>query len=167
MEILDALTGALGIGQEVKDLAAWQLILRAIVVYGFSLLLVKAAKKRFMGKNSALDFVVVVILGSVISRAINGTAPFGPTLAAAIAIVVVHRIVCWFSTRVPAIGRFVEGEAYFLMRNGEIDWRAMRAHDMTKRDLESAVRQQLHADDFSQVECILLEPNGKLSVVKK
>ncbi|TFW02495.1 DUF421 domain-containing protein [Oxalobacteraceae bacterium OM1] len=167
MELLDWLAAALGVGEDIRDLNALQLVLRAALVYVFALLLVKAAKKRFMGQNSAFDFVVVVILGSVVSRAINGTAPFGGSLAAAATLIVAHRVVSFVSTRWAPFARFVEGEHYILFDNDRIDWAALRRHEFTKRDLESAVRKQLNCDDLTQVKRIVLEPNGQLSVVKK
>lgn len=167
MEIIEAISAALGVDQRVQDLGALQMVLRAGVVFVFTLLILKAAKKRFMGKNSAFDVVMIIILGSVISRAINGSAPFVPTLAASVALIVMHRITSWLSFHVAPFARFVEGEAMPLLSNGQLDWNAMRKHDITERDVQAALRQFLNTDDLSQAKEIFLEPNGKLSVVKK
>jgi uncharacterized membrane protein YcaP (DUF421 family) len=167
MDILDALNAALGLDAQAQDLTTLQTVLRACVVFVYALLLVKVAKKRFMGQSRPFDFVIIIILGSVLSRAINGTAAFFPTLAAGFALVMVHRGISWCSTHFRRFGRFVEGEAKVLASNGKIDWDTVRRHDFTKEDLASAVRQQLNSDDLAQARSIVLEPNGKLSVVKK
>ena len=57
------------------ELTALQMLLRTIVVYGFMLLIVRWGEKRFFGKNTAFDLVLSIILGSVMSRAVNGGAP--------------------------------------------------------------------------------------------
>ena len=42
---------------------------------------VRFAKKRFIGQATAFDFILVIIIGSIASRAIYGTAPFFASLA--------------------------------------------------------------------------------------
>src|SRR3954447_3408532 len=71
-----------------------QMALRAAVVYLATILIVRMGKKRFMSQASAFDVVLGVMLGSLASRAIAGTAPFLPTLAASAVLVGVH----WLGT---------------------------------------------------------------------
>jgi uncharacterized membrane protein YcaP (DUF421 family) len=135
------------------------------MVYLCSVLIFKGAKKRLMGQNSAFDIVMLVILGSAISRAINGSAPFIPTMAAAIVLVLLHRLTAWLSFRSARVARLVEGEAAPLMTDGRIDWEQMRKHDITEQDLQSAVRLAIHRDSLSDAKDIYLEASGKLTVV--
>jgi uncharacterized membrane protein YcaP (DUF421 family) len=167
IQIIESISTVLGLDRPGQDLDVWLMVARACVVYLFTLLLIKAAKKRFMGKNSALDVVMLVILGSVISRAINGAAAFMPTLAASIALVVVHRLMAWIACRSESFSNFLEGKSTMLVSNGHIDWDAMRKHDINEKDLHSAMHLALNTDSMEQVKDIYLEPSGKLSVVKK
>jgi hypothetical protein len=57
--------------------------LRAVVVYVVTVIIVRLGKKRFMGKGTAFDVILGIMLGSIVSRAITGNAPFFPALAAA------------------------------------------------------------------------------------
>ena len=82
MEFFDFLSRAFGLDVEVQDLDVMQMVLRACMAFFFTLLVIKGGKRRFMSKASAFDVVMVIILGSVISRAVNGSAPVLPTLAA-------------------------------------------------------------------------------------
>ena len=107
IEIVDSLATLLGLDRSGQELGIWLMVVRACVVYVFALLLIKAAKKRFMGKNSALDVVMLVILGSVISRAVNGAAAFAPTLAASIALIAIHRLAAWIACRSAAFADFL------------------------------------------------------------
>lgn len=142
------------------------MVTRGLAVYVISLLIVKLAKKRFMRQTSALDVVMVIILGSVLSRGVNGAAPFFPTLVAGITLVLVHRMMSWATYRFKRFGSFVEGDASVLLKDGSIDWNQMRKHDITERDLRSAMRVLANTEDMSAIKCIYLEPNGKLSIVK-
>ena len=167
MMFFDWISNAIGPDQAVEQLNALQMVLRAFLVFVFLIFAIKLAKSRFMGKNAAFDFVIVIMLGSVVSRAVNGNAPFFPTLAASIAIILLHNGLSWMVCRWEGLARFVEGEAKELARDGRIDWDAMHKHHVTRKDLESAVRQSLNSNDLAQARRILLEPNGKLSVVRK
>ncbi|WP_019139785.1 DUF421 domain-containing protein [Noviherbaspirillum massiliense] len=167
MDMMGGVSTALGLDQQVQDLDALQMVLRACVVFVFCLLAIKAAKRRFMGRGSAFDIVMIIILGSVISRAINGTAPMLPTLAASIALILIHRFVAWMSMHSGRWRAFVEGEPKLLVEDGTVDWDEMRKHDITEKDLHSALRQVLNTDDLSLVKHIYLEPDGKLSIVKR
>lgn len=67
---------------DVSDVSSAQMALRTIVVYIFTLAIIRIGSKRFLGRTSALDIVVGIMLGSIMSRGINGSTPFVPTLVA-------------------------------------------------------------------------------------
>src|SRR3546814_818751 len=68
------------------ELTIVQMAARAVVVYIVTLLVVRLGKKRFLGKATAFDVILGIMLGSIVSRAITGNAPFLPALAAAVLI---------------------------------------------------------------------------------
>lgn len=165
-DTLSSLSHALGLDLAGEELGAGQMVLRAAIVYGITLLLLRAGKKRFMGQHTALDIVMIIVLGSVISRAVNGSAPFWPTVAASLALIAAHRITAWVAVHSKAVAHFAEGDSTPLMRDGKLDREAMRHHDITERDLRIAMRSQLHTEDLHQARDVYLEPNGKFSIVK-
>jgi uncharacterized membrane protein YcaP (DUF421 family) len=165
-EIYTFMTDALGLDKTGQELTAEQMVLRACVIYLFTLFVVKLGKRRFLGKNSELDMVMIIILGSVISRGINGSAAFFPTLGASIALVLMHRASAWLACRSDKFSRLFEGDSILLVSHGTIDWQQMRKHDISENDLYVALRQALNIDDLKKAKAIYLEPNGKFSVVK-
>ena len=74
-EISDALRVALGLGLESRDINSHQMGLRAAVVFIVTILMVRLAKKRFMGRATAFDVILGIMIGSIVSRAINGQQP--------------------------------------------------------------------------------------------
>jgi uncharacterized membrane protein YcaP (DUF421 family) len=90
------ITWALGLQLESQDLGVVQMSLRALVVFILATLMIRIGDKRFMGKSTALDVMLGIVFGSVVSRAITGNAPFFPTLAAGFVLVLAH----WGSNRV-------------------------------------------------------------------
>lgn len=164
---MELISEMLGLGLGAEDLGVWQMLARACVIYFFTWALLKAGKKRFMGQYTALDVVLMIVLGSVASRAINGSAPFFPTLAACVALVLIHRLMSRIISRDPKLSEIVEGKSTLLVEDGQIRWDALREHHLGERDLHIAVRQALNTNDFSRAKDIYLEPNGKFSVVEK
>jgi hypothetical protein len=85
---------ALGLSAlSANDLTVPQAGLRAVVVYFALILFVRLGKKRFLGQATAFDAVLIILIGSVASRAVSGTAPFVASLAATLSFIVVHWIV--------------------------------------------------------------------------
>ena len=53
---------ALGIGLESQQMEFWQMALRAAIVYAVTLAMVRLGKKRFMGKATAFDVILGIVL---------------------------------------------------------------------------------------------------------
>ncbi len=72
---------------------------RALVVYLVLIGYVQFGKKQFLGQATALNAILVIIIGSVSSRAISGTAPFFASLAAALSLVAIHWLLSYLAER--------------------------------------------------------------------
>ena len=81
---------AFGTGGSSIHINAPQMALRAIVVYVATVLIVRLGKKRFMSRATAFDVILAIMLGSLVSRAIAGSAPFVPTLVASAVLLALH-----------------------------------------------------------------------------
>jgi len=156
---------ALGIGIDNKEMGAGQMALRAAIVYLVTVAIVRMGKKRFMGKATAFDVILGIMLGSVVSRAITGNAPFLPTLAAAAVLLAMHWLMSGIALRAHWFGATVKGHAYPLVKDGTVDWKTMRHAHLTRHDLEEDLRRK-GLTDLSQVAEAWLERNGDISIVK-
>lgn len=154
----------LGLGEDT--LTVWQMLARTLIVYTTALIIVRLGEKRFFGKSTAFDLVLSIILGSVISRAINGGAPFFPTLAASLGLVLIHQLLAALAFHSDRFGDWIKGHARTLIRDGELDWSAMRKSHLSEQDLISALRVESHIQDPSEVRVARLERSGDISVVR-
>src|SRR6187397_1685793 len=101
----DLVAPILGLGVEPKDLTFLQISLRGIIVFVATLITVRLGHKRSLARKTAFDAVLLVILASVLSRAINGSAAFFSTLGGGLVLVLLHRLLAliayhshWFGT---------------------------------------------------------------------
>lgn len=153
------------IGSADGDLAVPEMALRAVVIYLSAVVLVRIGQKRFMGKNTAFDMILGIILGSVLSRAITGNAPFVPTLAAGAVLVGLHWLFSVISFHSHLFGSFIKGGERLLIKDGEILWDNMRKSHLSRKDLEMALRSTGRVTDAAGVKLAHFERSGDISVI--
>lgn len=156
----------LGLSIESQELEWHHMALRAVVVYLIVLAITRSGHKRFLGKGTAFDVLVGILLGSIASRAITGNAAFFPALVACGVLVWLHAIFAWSTYRSPRIARTVEGDAIDLVRDGSKLSDEMRRTDVTEQDLQEAMYMRGVAD-VGEVRLARLERSGKISVIAK
>jgi uncharacterized membrane protein YcaP (DUF421 family) len=166
-ETLGAIGRLLGLGRDVADVNVAQMALRTVAVYAVALLIIRLGSKRFLSKASAFDMVVAVMFGSIMSRAINGSAPFLPTLASGAVLVGAHWLLAALAYRLDWFGPVVKGSPVTLVRDGIVDQDAMRSAGVSTRDLEQALRAQGKVVDPSRVRLAVLERDGNISVLPR
>src|SRR4051794_4842598 len=164
-EIEGLLRLLLGLGIDNNEINALQMGLRAVLVYVVTVLMVRLAKKRFMGRATAFDVILGIMLGSIVSRAVTGNAPFLPALVAAGALLMMHWMFSGIAMGWHAFGGLIKGHPRLLVRDGQIDWAAMRAAHMTEHDLWEDLRSKGVTDPRSVAEA-RLERTGQVSVSK-
>ena len=155
----------LGLGREVSDVGAIQMALRTIVIYAFTLAIVRLGSKRFLGQASAFDTIVGIMIGSVMSRAINGSAPFIPTLVAGIVMVAMHWLLAFIAFHIDWFGPFVKGNPVLLIKDGEVQEKGIVRGGITKHDIEQALREQTKQNDPAKIKLAYLERNGNISII--
>jgi uncharacterized membrane protein YcaP (DUF421 family) len=158
---------ALGLSAtQAAELSTLQVCLRACAVFLILIGYVRFGKKRFLGQATALDAILVIVIGSVASRAISGTAPFVPSLAATFVLIAAHWLISFFTVTSPTLSYLVKGHDTVLIKNGRIDQKALRNAHMSMDDLSEDLRQN-GVEDARDAKEARLERSGKLSVIKK
>ncbi|PRY16415.1 uncharacterized protein DUF421 [Pontibacter ummariensis] len=151
-----------------EDINWWQMALRAIIVFFAALFIVRTGSPRIFGKNTIFDIVLGIIYGSVLSRAITGNAPFVPTLVAALTLVLLHKGLAAISYHSSfGIGNMIKGRPMVLVKDGEMQKKAMRSSSVTEEDLREALRNSGCSPDLDLIEVAYLERNGDISIVTK
>jgi uncharacterized membrane protein YcaP (DUF421 family) len=156
----------LGLSLESNALEWQHMALRALVVYLVVLAITRSGHKRFLGKGTAFDVLLGILLGSIASRAITGNAAFFPTLAACATLVWLHAVFAWSAYRSRMLARLFEGRSIDLVREGRKLQEDVRRTKVTDEDLEEA----LFTQGVARLDDVLLarlERSGKISVVER
>ena len=156
---------AVGLAEGGKDLGAGEMAVRALLVYVLVVIIVRLGKKRFLGRATAFDVIIGIMLGSIAGRAITGNAPLWPSIAACAALMALHWIFSGMALRSHAFGSFIKGETRTLIRDGRVDEQALQREHMTERDLEEALREHGLTGPAGIAEA-RLERDGSVSVIK-
>jgi uncharacterized membrane protein YcaP (DUF421 family) len=163
--VRDALDRWLGLGLEASELGVGHMLVRTLVVFSFAVILFRMADRRFLGRNAGYDVMLGVVLGSVLSRAINGSAAFFPTLAASAALVGLHHLLSTIAFHSHTWSRLLKGSPRMLVSDGNIDRDELRRNKLTDEDLDESLRlhgQEIGTDDVREAR---IERNGEISVV--
>lgn len=150
-----------------SDLNFWQAAIRAVILFIAAIIILKTAKKKFLGKNSALDFVLAIIIGSVLSRSINGSSTLLPSLTASLALVSFHSMLSLIASKSKKFSDFLNGKSYMLIDNGEEIRDTLVKHHIEEKDLIEAVRLSTHNNSMEKVKQAFLETNGSISIVNE
>src|SRR5437773_12091775 len=115
----------LGISVPPKDLTFLQVSIRGIVVFIAALIMVRLSSKRSLAEKTAFDAVLVVIVGSMLARVINGSGPFFPTLGGGFILVLLHRLFGIAAYYSHACGFLVKGTRAVLVETGRLERKNM------------------------------------------
>jgi uncharacterized membrane protein YcaP (DUF421 family) len=157
----------LGLGVEPKDLTFVQISLRGIIVFVATLMMVRLGHKRSLTHKTPFDALLVVILASVLSRAINGSAAFFATIGGGVVLVVLHRLFAFLAYHSHGFGILVKGRPDVIVRDGECDYRMMRRNHVSIHDLEEDMHLDAHLEDLSKIRLARVERSGDISFIEK
>jgi uncharacterized membrane protein YcaP (DUF421 family) len=162
----ESVQALLGLGIEPKDLTSLQVSIRGIIVFVATLVMVRISSKRSLAEKTAFDAALIIIIASVLSRAINGSAPFVPTLVVGFVLVFLHRLLALGAYASHTIGILVKGKPVVIVENGRINQRNMRANQITEHDLQEDMRLDAEIDDVNKIKVARVERSGDISFIK-
>lgn len=156
----------LGLRVDGSDLELRHMVWRTAIVFALAVTIARLGARRFLGHNAGFDIVVLVMLGSVLSRGINGEAAFLPTLGASVLLVALHHMLSAMAFNWHWFSQLVKGRPHVLVRKGELVREELARCKITQDDLDENLRLHGNADRIADVAEARLERNGAVSVVK-
>lgn len=161
---MDFFVAIFGEGEELNTL---QYCTRGVAIFFIALLLIRLSGRRSFGLRTPLDNIIAILLGAILSRAIVGASPFLPVVLVCFIITLLHRLFSWILVKNKNFRSVIEGEKILLFDNGNFLKNNLMRALISKEDILQSMRASAHSEDFSQVEKIYMEKNGKISIVQK
>lgn len=143
----------------------WQECTRAGVIFFYGLVLLRLSGRRTFADWSALDVVLSIVIGSSLSRALTGSAPFPGTLVACALLAALHVAMAHGVARSRAFSRIVEGGPIEVGAGGTVDQRVRKRHMISLGDLMEALRKR-GIEDVARTKRIVLEASGEITVIE-
>lgn len=157
----------LGPDGKATELTIANISLRGFLIFVVGLVLVRVGDRRSLAEKTAFDAIFIVLLGSMLSRAINGNAPFFTTIGGAIALMIIHRIFALAAQKSHSFGQLIKGKPITVVRNGEVDWGQLKRALVSKHDFEEDLRLAAQTEDVSTIKLARIERSGDISFIKK
>jgi uncharacterized membrane protein YcaP (DUF421 family) len=133
---------------------------RPVIVYLVLVLLLRLFGKRELAQLNPFDLVVLLSLSNTVQNAIIGddNSVTGGVIGA-FGLLAINWLVVRVLFRSPSLTRALEGRCDVLVRNGQIDTKALARESLTKEELVEVVHKQ-GFESVDQVRLCQLEPNG-------
>ncbi|HHV19281.1 MAG TPA: DUF421 domain-containing protein [Thermoanaerobacterales bacterium] len=140
---------------------------KSIILFTVSLVLVRLMGKRTVAQLSPFDLIFMIIMGSAIAipledHDIKITHGIFPVLITSL----LNYMLAILITKNRKIENFLQGTSRVLVRNGEVIIGNLKKERTTMADLLILLREK-GVTNINEVEEAAIEPNGKLSVIKK
>ena len=150
-----------------EDISPAELAARALAMFGILLFLVRVTGMRPFGKGSAIDGIVVILLGSVLSKGVVGATPFWSTVAGGVALMAAHKLLAWAAVKWRTVGKVVKGREMILYREGKFFENHMEREGISENDILEQLRIKANMASLDDISEVYFERNGELSFVKK
>ena len=145
----------------------WEFVLRATVVYFVVLAMVRLSGKRTVGQFTPFDLLVVVLLGTAVQNSLIGedVSLLGGLILAG-TLIAWNWLVGFATSRSRTLDRLAEGTPVLVGRDGQLFESAMRRENLSRQDIEEALRDNGLAD-VSGAAMITLEVDGTVTVIPR
>jgi uncharacterized membrane protein YcaP (DUF421 family) len=128
---------------------------------------------RILGKTqidqlTPFDFISALVLGELVGNAVyDPEVNIWSTLYAIILWTILIYIIEILTQKWRGSRSFLEGNPSIVIRNGHIDRQQLMKNKLDINELQQMLRQQKDIFSIREVEYAILEPNGKISAIRK
>jgi uncharacterized membrane protein YcaP (DUF421 family) len=142
-----------------------RVLLIGIVAYAALVTFLRISGKRTLSKMNAFDLVVTVALGSTLATVVlSKDVALAEGLVALALLIALQWVVAWGSSRSKRISQLVKSEPRVLYHRGHMIEAALLRERVAHEEIMAAARGSGYGD-LSEVETVVLETDGTLSVI--
>ena len=142
-------------------------VIRAFLVYALLMLFMRFMGKRQIGEMQMTEFITMLMLSELAVLPVTDNDI--PLLVGIIPLAVISSaevIISFFESRSKRFARFIGGNPVLLYGGGEYNERNLKNTRISREDVEAQIRVSGYRDE-SEVEKVILERTGKMSVIPR
>ena len=144
----------------------WEFVLRAVLVYGFLIVVLRLTGKRQIGQMSPFDLVLLLVLSNAVQNSMNGgDNTVGAGLILATTLIAFNALISFVTARNRTAEKWMIGEPEVLIHNGEVVEETLNKEAISHAELAGAMR-EAGCGNFKEVQLAMLEMNGQISIVR-
>ncbi|MDT8858036.1 DUF421 domain-containing protein [Paracoccaceae bacterium Fryx2] len=141
-----------------------EILVRVLVIYGYTLLLLRWIGGRSIAQLSMVEFLLVIALGSAVGDSVlYPDVPLLHALAVITAVVVIDKLIDLAIRRFRPVKRIVDGSPVAVMQDGCILTQGMLDRKIGTMELMELLRME-GVENLGQVRAAYVEASGGLSV---
>lgn len=143
------------------------ILFRTLIMYGVILLSMKMMGKRQLGQMQVSEFITAMILSELAALPLSDrNIPLIYCLSPLAVIICLEVILSFISLKSSAAQKFLESSPTFIIDKGVLNQKALVDNRITLEEMLVELR-IAGLTSVSEAEYMLLEPNGKFSVIPK
>jgi len=143
------------------------MFIRSIIIYIFVLFAIRFMGKRQVGEMQPFEFVITLIIADLATIPMSEiSVPIVHGIIPIFGIIILHYFICLLSRKSMKARYLISGRPAIVMNPNGIDYKELKALNMTIDDLIEALR-GCDVFNLEDVAYAIIETNGKLCVIKK
>lgn len=147
--------------------SALELMARPLLIYTFLVVGMRLSGKHQVGELSINDLAILLLVSNAVESAmVSDDTSLTAGVIVAGTLFAIEWIVSYLRYRSERFRRVLEGEPAVLVFHGAVRQEALRREQLTEDDLKALLREQGHLH-YEEVEVVILETNGTVSVISK
>lgn len=147
--------------------AVWRTLVVGFFAYAALVLILRISGKRTLSKMNAFDLIVTVALGSTLATILlNKNVALAEGISAFFILIALQYLVAWLSIRSDGFKKLIKSDPKLIFYQG----RYLTENIKKERVLEVEILQAARSsgiNSMEQVEAVVLETDGSISVIKK
>lgn len=149
------------------DKMYFKIITKTLLLYFFIVIMYRIMGKKEVGKLSIIDLIVSILIAELAAISIEQyDSSILTSLIPILCLVIIEILFGYISLKSPKIKKLIEGSPIVIIKNGKLNFEAMKKLRYSLDDLISQLREQ-SIKSIEEVNYAVLENNGKLSIFQK
>lgn len=140
-----------------------EIVIRAAIAFVVLWLVTRAAGRSTLGELSSFELVLFIVLGDLVQQGITmEDRSLTGNLLAVLTMILMAVLLAYFNVLWPKLGKLTQGRPVVLIRDGQLDRKALH-HERIGLDELSMLARQAGIEEYSSIRLAILEANGKVS----